>query len=360
MSSQPSTLLPASDASALRSWLLAAKSAVEQRGVDADALLREVGLDLSTLSDPMARYPAHLGLAFWQKALQATGEELLGVDVALQFMPLNFSALGYALMASENLAQMYLRLARYAHVVTDAADVRFHLDEGAGRLTITGDQALLGTAAPATVWSIFDYAMLTLVRGSRILYGRDFMPLELRLQRQRPKDHAKFEKVFRCTPVYSCEDNALVVDPATLNKPLSFANLAVVKASEEAMDRYRSHWTDRGLPQQLAAVLKEMLPSGEPRQDDVARRLAMTLRTLQRRLAELDTSYRDVLNQTRHQLALEHLGAGQYSVGDISFLLGFSEVSAFTRAFKRWTGSSPSNWRQATPPHPNTGPPHAH
>ncbi|CAH0351438.1 AraC family transcriptional regulator [Aquabacterium sp. CECT 9606] len=356
MSSLPPLTPPASDASALRSWLLAAKSAVERRGVDADALLREVGLDLSTLSDPMARYPAHLGLAFWQKALQATGEELLGVDLALQFMPLNFSALGYALMASDNLAQMYLRLARYAHVVTDAADVRFQLDDGAGRLTITGDQALLGTAEPATVWSIYDYAMLTLVRGSRMLYGRDFMPLELRLQRQRPKDHAKFEKVFRCTPVYGCEDNALVVDHVTLHKPLSFANLEVVKASEEAMDRYRSHWPDRGLPQQLAAVLKEMLPSGEPRQEDVTRRLGTTLRTLQRRLADQGTSYRDVLNQTRHQLALDYLTSARYSVGEISFLLGFSEVSAFTRAFKRWTGSSPSTWRQAAP----TLPPHAH
>ena len=68
MSSQPPSALPASDASALRSWLLAAKSAVDKRGVDADALLREVGLDLSTLSDPMARYPAHLGLAFSQGA----------------------------------------------------------------------------------------------------------------------------------------------------------------------------------------------------------------------------------------------------------------------------------------------------
>jgi AraC-like DNA-binding protein len=344
-SARPDTTL-ASDASALRSWLLAAKSAVDQRGVDADALLREVGLDLSTMSDdPMARYPAHLGLAFWQKALQATGEELLGVDVALQFLPLNFNALGYALMASSNLAHMYLRLARYAHVVTDAADVRFFEESGCGCLTINGDQALLGAADAATVWSIFDYAMLTLVRGSRMLFGRDFTPLELRLQRQRPRDHAKFERVFRCVPIYGCEDNAVVVDHATLHKPLSFANLEVVKASEDAMDRYRSHWPDRGLPDQLAAVLKEMLPSGEPRQEDVAQRLSMTLRTLQRRLADLDTGYRDVLNQTRHQLAMDHLRSAQYSVGEISFLLGFSEVSAFTRAFRRWTGSSPSTWR---------------
>jgi AraC-like DNA-binding protein len=339
------TMKPDTYASALRSWLIAARNAVEQRGVDADALLQQVGLDLSTATDPMARYPAHLGLAFWQKAVNLIGEEMLGMDVALQFMPLNFNALGYALMASENLGQMYLRLSRYAHIVTDAADIRFEVDAGAGRLSIRGDSALLATVDDATRWSIFDYAMLTVVRGSRMLYGKDFMPLELRLQRQRPKDHARFERVLRCVPVYGCQDNTLVVDLATLNKPLSYANTDVVKASETTLDRYSSNLGERQLTEQLATVLKELLPSGEPLQDDVAQRLDMTLRTLQRRLAELGTCYRDVLNDTRHQLALSHLRSEQVSVGEIAFLLGFSEVSAFTRAFKRWTGYSPREWR---------------
>lgn len=336
---------PDTYASALRSWLLAAKMAIEQRGIDADRLLREAGLDLSTVSDPMARYPAHQGLAFWQKAVHEANEELIGIDVALQFVPLNFNALSYALMASENLAQMYLRLARYAHIITDAADVRFTMEPGAGRLSFMGDPALLDTVDDATRWSIFDYALLAIVRGSRMLFGRDFQPLEVRMQRQRPVNHAKLERVFRCVPIYGCEDNAIIVDVATLDKPLSYANLAVVKASEDAMDRYRSHWSDPGLVDHLSAVLKELLPSGEPRQEDVAQRLEMTLRTLQRRLGELDTCYRDVLNDTRQGLAMAYLRSEQYSVGEIAFLLGYSEVSAFTRAFRRWTGTSPREWR---------------
>jgi len=332
-------------ASALRSWLLAAKMAVEQRGIDANKLLKEAGLDLSTVSDPMARYPAHQGLAFWQTAVHEIGEELIGIDVALQFVPLNFNALSYALMASENLAQMYLRLARYAHIITDAADVRFTMEAGAGRLSFMGDPRLLDAVDDMTRWSIFDYALLAIVRGSRMLFGREFQPLEIRMQRQKPVNHAKLERVFRCVPIYGCEDNAIIVDLSTLEKPLSYANLEVVKASEDAMDRYRSHWSDPGLVDHLAAVLKELLPSGEPRQEDVAQRLDMTLRTLQRRLGEAGTCYRDVLNDTRHGLAAAYLRSQQYSVGEIAFLLGFSEVSAFTRAFRRWTGASPREWR---------------
>jgi AraC-like DNA-binding protein len=334
------------DASALRSWLIAARNAVQQRGIDAEALLQQVGLDLSSPTDPMARFPARLGLAFWQKAVQQLDEELLGMDVALQFMPLNFNALGYALMASENLGQMYLRLARYAHIVTDAADIRFTMDERAGYLSITGDSALLATVDDATRWTIFDYAMLTVVRGSRMLYGRDFTPLELRLQRARPREHARLERVLRFVPVYGCEDNTLVVDRTTLDRPLSYANTEVVRASVSELDRYQSSRSEPSLKAQLSALFKELLPSGEPRQEDVAQRLNMTLRTLQRRLTEADTSYRDVLNDTRHQLALDYLAHPQYAIGDVAFLLGFSEVSAFTRAFKRWTGTSPREWRQ--------------
>ena len=340
--------LPPPGASAQLAWLLAAKRVVEGRGIDAQALMQQVGMDLSAISDPMARYPAHLGLAFWQLALQTTQEELLGLDVALQFLPLSFNALGYALMASENLADMYVRLGRYVHVISDAGAINFTLEAGAGRLTINGDPALLNTVEPSTRWSIFDYAMISLVRGSRMLYGRDFTPLELRLQRQKPKDHVKFEKVFRCKPIYGCDENALLVDLSTLKRPLSYANLEVVKASEDAMDRYGSSWQQTSLLTQLASIFKEILPRGEPAQQEVAQRLSLTLRSLQRRLAEQQTCYRDVLNQTRHALALEYLGSKQCTIGDAAFLLGFAEISGFTRAFKRWTGTSPRSWRNQT------------
>jgi AraC-like DNA-binding protein len=318
--------------------------------VDADAILADVGLNLDPGSDPMARAPAHLGLAFWQRVMATSQDELLGMEVALSFMPMSFNALGYALMASANLGDMYLRLARFAHIVTDAADIRFERGPGASTLTLMGDSALLGSVDDATRWSIFDYALLTIVRGSRMLYGREFMPLEIRMQRARPREHARLERVLRCVPIYGCADNAIVADNAQLDRALGFANLAVAQASEDTLERYRAQWAAQDpraqLPMQIATLLKSLLPSGEPRQEDVAERLAISLRSLQRRLMEAGTSYRDVLNQTRHQLALHHLSQPELSVGEIAFLLGFSEVSAFTRAFRRWTGLSPRGWRQ--------------
>jgi AraC-like DNA-binding protein len=109
------------------------------------------------------------------------------------------------------------------------------------------------------------------------------------------------------------------------------------------------------MPAQLSAMLCDLLPSGEPGQQEVCARLGLSPRSVQRRLAQEHTTFRDVLNATRHQLALTHLKSGQHSVSEVAFLLGFAEVSAFTRAFKRWTGASPRAWRQQaldSPPRP--------
>ncbi len=341
---------PLSYASALHAWLRAGRDTARSKGIDTDALQAELGLDLGPQVDPMARFPAHLGLAFWQRVMAATGDELLGMEVAVSFMPMSFNALGYALMASATLGEMYLRLSRFAHVVSDAAELQFTRGSGASTLTFKGDSALLASVNEATRWSIFDYACVAIVRGSRMLYGRDFMPLEIRLQRAKPHDHARLERVLHCVPIYGCADNAIVADNAQLDRALGFANMAVALASEDALQRYRAQWASQDpaaqLPLQIAVLLRDLLPSGEPRQEDVAERLKMSLRSLQRRLLEAGSSYRDVLNQTRHELALHHLGRAELSVGEIAFLLGFSEVSAFTRAFRRWTGMSPRGWRQ--------------
>lgn len=344
--------MPHSDASALMAWVLAGKRAVERRGVDAEPLLRAVGLDLNTRPDPMSRQSAARGLAFWQLAMQAVGDELLGVDVAMESAPMTLNALGYAFMASENLRQMYTRVARYAHVITEACEITFSVDgNGVGRLAIGGDQRLLAAVDAQTAWSLFDFAMVSVVRGSRLLHGRDFAPLELRLQRPRPQSPLRYEKLLGCQPVYNCEDNAVLLDAATLSKPLVFANPEVAKASEEAVERHRAQWQGQqgpdatALSEQLTTVLRDLLPSGEPLQRDVCARLGLSARSFQRRLADEQTTFREVLNATRHRLALEHLRGGQHSVSEVAFLLGFAEVSAFTRAFKRWTGTSPRAWR---------------
>lgn len=302
-------------------------------------------MDVTLLSDPLARYPSHQSLAFWKLALETTGNPMLGLDVARQIRPATFHALGYALLASGNLQEMFERLARYFKVVTDAGELRFTRDRGVGKLSLLGDASLITPDVAPAVWCVLDAFMLAVVGGCRLMHGSGFRVLELRLQRPVPEQRLALEAGFQLVPVYGCDDNALLVDEATLLRPLAQGNAELARWNDEAAGQYLARLGGDDILSRLQRLLQERLPGGDPSQEDLAACLAMTPRTLQRKLAEAGTTYRALLNDTRHMLALAYLRAGRDSISEIAYLLGFAEVSAFTRAFKRWTGVAPSAWR---------------
>lgn len=332
-------------ATSLSSWVAALRRAVDAQGHDGLALMSQVGMDVALLGDPLARYPSHQNLAFWKLALERTGNPMLGLEVARQIGPSTFHALGYALLASGHLQEMFERLARYFKVVTDAGELHFTRERGVGRLSLLGDASLITPDVAPAVWCVLDAFMLTLVRGCRLMHGPDFRVLELRLQRPAPAQPLVLEAGFQMVPVYGCEDNALLVDEATLLRPLAQGNVELARGNEAAAGQYLARLGSDDLLSRLQCLLRERLPGGDPSQEDLAASLAMTPRTLQRKLAEAGTTYRALLNDTRHMLALAYLRGGHDSISEIAYLLGFAEVSAFTRAFKRWTGVAPSAWR---------------
>lgn len=347
MPSTPPSSFPAHRATSLSTWVLAVKRAVEGKGVDAQALMHEVGMDPALLKDPLARYPVRETMVFWQRAIEATGEPLLGLDVARQITPMTFHALGYAGLASGNLADLFTRLSRYFRVVSDAGELSFERVGQAGRLCMSGDAHLLAAADAQAAWNAVDAFMLVILRACGSLYGPDFKVLELRLQRPRPLDHERYERALRVVPIYGSHDNALWLDEAVLTRALTYADEELARINEEVARRYLSRW-QQGQADLVACLqewLRTQLPQGEPRQEDAAAHFGLTTRSLQRRLADQGTIYRDVLQQTRHALAQEHLRAGTYSLSEIAYLLGFAELSAFTRAFRRWSGQTPSAWR---------------
>ena len=95
-------------------------------------------------------------------------------------------------------------------------------------------------------------------------------------------------------------------------------------------------------------MLTRRLARGEPSQGEVAELLNMSARTLQRKLGEGGVTYKEMLDETRRSPALAYLSASRHTVSDVTYLLGFSAGSSFTRAFRRWTGQSPSDWRART------------
>lgn len=326
-------------ASTLGSWGRAVRRALRAAGCDAEALIREAGLDPAALDDPQARYPVAASRRLWALSVAATGDEAFGITAARHAEFTHFHALGVAVMASLSLRDAFERCARYLAVVSDAASL--HLEDVPDALVVTIAPAA-GEAAPSPE-AIDAYATI-FMRLSRGLLGRDFNPLALRLQRPVPSHPEAWQRMFRCPVHFAAEHNQLILSADRVDRPLESASPELAAANEAIAQRLLAAREQSDWGQRVQRLLAERLPQGDPGEAAIAEALHLSLRSLQRKLAEQGTRYGELLQQTREALARQYLAEGRHSVSEIAYLLGFGDASSFTRAFKRWTGKSPSQW----------------
>ncbi|MGJ8687865.1 MAG: helix-turn-helix transcriptional regulator, partial [Spongiibacteraceae bacterium] len=146
---------------------------------------------------------------------------------------------------------------------------------------------------------------------------------------------------------FGATETAMYMEADVLNQPLDNANPDLARHNDEILARYLSDFDKQNVANRVHGCLVKQLPLGEPTQEKTAEALHMSLRNLQRKLSAEDTSYKEILNQTRHDLALSYMQDLRYSISEITYLLGFSDTSSFNRAFRRWTSQSPSEYRSS-------------
>ncbi|MGH8697784.1 MAG: helix-turn-helix domain-containing protein, partial [Burkholderiales bacterium] len=177
-------------------------------------------------------------------------------------------------------------------------------------------------------------------------YGEAFVPIEVTVVRSAPDPRAPFDEWFRCPIVWSAERASVLCRREDLAQPLATANPDVALANERVALEYLERLDRTDIVAQVRRRILELLPSGPPTQAEIARGLALSPRTLHRRLAEAGTSFAELLDATRRELAGGYLQRTDYSIAEVAYLVGFAEVSSFNRAFRRWTGKSPSEVRR--------------
>lgn len=342
-----------SDATSLSSWSRAIHKALRRRGHDADALLRQAGLAPERLRDPQARYPLSGTTRLWELAVEATGDEAFGLEVAGHVDQTTFHALGFSLLASATLDDALQRLLRYFRIVTDAGSMDFGRVEygpqaGDYRFAL---QPLPGPVQPAD--QALDAFMAIVHRLCRGLYGAEFRARRVCLARPAPPADCRprYAQVFKREVEFAAPETALYLDAAQLRAPLATANPELARHNEDILARMLAQVDRSHILPRVRAHLLERLPQGEPGQQAVADALHMSLRNLQRRLADEGTTFRELLGTLRHELALRYIADPALSLNEISYLLGFADSSSFGRAFKRWTGRTPQDYREQPPSH---------
>ena len=268
--------------------------------MDSLGLFNKAGLDPGALSDPNARYPQAGITRLWRLAVEASGDESFGLDVGRQVNQTTFHAMGYSLLASPSLEECFARILRYFRIVSDAAELDFQ--------QLPGDQykffmhPLPGEARPSD--EAIDALMSVLIRLCRALAGPDFRAQEITLLRAAPQDTKPWEKVFKAPLIFGAKENAILFAGRDIRAPLPYANPELARHNDAILTRYLAHFDKENTANRVHAVLVEMLPQGEPSQEKVAEALHMSLRNLQRKLSEEHSSYKQILNQTRQDLAL--------------------------------------------------------
>jgi AraC-like DNA-binding protein len=319
-------------------------------------LLRERGLAIdapiirgSTLDDPDSRIPHRIAIAMLNQVALGTGDEAIGLHAAECVQPGDFDVLEYAAMSSATMGESVLVINRYLRLIHDAAE--FSLDN-------FGDEAVWSYRFPPGLTlppSAAEYFMAIFVLLGRRYAGCDFLSRgAAHFTHAAPRDVSAHQRMFGPTVLFGQTQNALVM-------PLSALSLPMVKsdpALRSMLERVAKEMIGRlpkadALTSQIRPLLTAELGRGDPGIVTLARNLHMTPRTLRRRLREIGTTHRDILEHVRKELAIRYLSERAIGTTEVAFLLGYSNASAFHKAFKRWTGVSASEYRRRHAPKQN-------
>ncbi|HEX4844430.1 MAG TPA: AraC family transcriptional regulator [Limnobacter sp.] len=338
-----SMTLHATPPTALASWMRGLAQELEQRGLDAPALFEQAGLEHAQLDAPEARYPVSNTTTLWQKAVELTGDETLGLKAIRHITPATFHAVGLSVMASETLEEAFGRMSRFVDLVTDASEMRLHSDAQHFVVELT----LRDGAHPAPQ-SMDGFACL-LANAGKGLGDPSLVPQRVELTRPAPQasNIDYFEKSFGAPLLYGQSTMRIVYAQSTVKTRLKGANRLIAEhldqASLAAIERLKPTQT---LAKKVRALVLRTLPHGAPSVEAVAEHLAMSARNLQRKLADEGTSLADIVDDVRQEEAKRLLTQTQAPLTAIALDLGFSDASAFSRACKRWFGKPPSEFRQ--------------
>lgn len=321
-------------------WALAIVQALELGGVDCASLFTELEMDYAALNDPDARFPQDGMTRLWQRAVELSGNPAIGLSMAQVVRPASFHVVGYALMSSRNLRDGFTRLVRYQRIIGEGADLNFLPQPDGYALTL----AIHGDRLPPARQSA-EASLAYCLSFCRWMTGKPMRPREIRLQGAAPADLAPYQQVFQAPLRFNAEHYGLIFDRADLEAPLPSANEALAQLHDRFAGEYLARFCSSRVTHQARQVLCRLLPQGEPRRELVAQTLHLSQRTLQRRLQEEGTSYQQLLDDTRRELAEQYLGQVDLTLLEVAYLLGFSDPSNFFRAFRRWFDETPGEYR---------------
>jgi AraC-like DNA-binding protein len=317
-----------------------------RKGADRQALMDKAGLNAEELADQDGRVPMAKYVALMRAGIALSGDPALALHFGEAINIARVSIIGQIGRASETMSEAFVQLNRFVRLVVEtenSGDYRFQKIDRDGATWIV-DTRLNANAFPELTESAF---------AQLICHTREFghdsnkpMVKLVHVTHARPKHWQEYERVFAAPVEFGRDWNAMQVEP-------EWTEYRVAREDQYLGTILRGHAegllkeleASRTVRAQVEAILLPRLPAGETGVEDIAAKMGVSRQTLYRKLKDEGVTYEQALDRLRRRMALHCLNDRKLSVNETAYLVGFSDPAAFSRAFKRWTGSSPGKHR---------------
>jgi AraC-like DNA-binding protein len=318
--------------------------ACDALGMDTEAILAAAGLTRTEVADPDGRIHVDAMAALWREVFARSAKPDLALH-AVRALPFGaYKVIDFLARTSDSIGAALERISRYFPLINSVIELPIELAGDRARLDVV-DRRGPGKIPRAYA----EYTLAAVVLRTRIAVGAEFPLVRVDFAFEAPPDDAEHVRTFGCPVRFGTERTGIVLAREVWDTPVARDDsglaavlerhaqmlMAEVPRASDAIERVR-------------ATIRQQLAGGDPSLDSVARALGTSRRSLQRRLATEDLTYAQVLDDVRSTMARAYLAEREVSIAEVAYLLGFSEQSSFTRAFRRWTGVAPAEFRRAS------------
>ncbi len=327
----------------IKSYGLAIVRALEANGFSTDDVASFVNVEKAAANSPMERMTTSQVAELFSRCVELTGNPAFGLTVAKYMHASTMHALGYSLQASSTLRDCCERLIAYSKLLSEQGEMR--IEESGNDFRLSTHLITAGVAFESVdAWHAF------LIRMFRLLYRPDFAPKEVMLARPCPDGFGHhYRRSFQVVVQFDTAYSEICIDRNIVDEPLIGGNREIAQHNDQIIEQYIAALNMADIVGRTRQIIVRTLSSGNCNKQRVANELALSTSSLQQKLARENTSFQELLTEVRRSLAFAYLANNDqphYSVTEIGFLLGFSDTSSFTRAFGKWTGKSPREYRQ--------------
>jgi len=322
-------------------------NAVADAGITPEELCRVVQLDPSALEQADNRIPFAQLVMLYEQAARLTGDDAFGLRVGERSSPKMYDVLGYVTMNSRTFGEALNRLIHYQQIWTDAVTFSLEIADSSAHLSYI---YRIEHLSPEEHRQESENMMSVMIRFGRMVTGIDWTPREVNFEHEQPESISEHERIFRAPVRFNTSPTKLIFDSSLLTLPLAEADPTLGALLERQAEDLLAKSPQRGaFINQVRQLIGEALRGGggDARLEIVSRKAGVSSRTLQRKLREENTSYQELMEEMQRTLSKIYLQKPEMAICEVAYLLGFSQSSAFHRAFRRWTGLTPQEFRRA-------------